>query len=227
MNPGTAHIIARVVKYAVILLGVGIGLSFLGASVQPVLAITLIVVVVMALALRGIASNFAAGIVLQTRHPIKLGDEVEIGGIVGTVAELNGRSVILHTVNGPHDPRGRTTRSSPSRSSTTPSRGAAQRGAGAGRMLRRRGRRRHRRARERGDGGRAMWHARKAVQVSVVTVSPTRLTLEVSFWHHPLKAVAVTSAVVVALALALESAGRPATVTSEPGAPPLIPPDEP
>ena len=55
---------------------------------------------VLVLALRGIADNFAASVVLQARHPIALGDEIESGDFVGVVTELNGRSVVIRTVDG-------------------------------------------------------------------------------------------------------------------------------
>lgn len=56
--------------------------------------------VVLALALRGIAENFAAGIVLQTRRPIEVGDEVDSLDYVGDVVEMNGRAVIIETFDG-------------------------------------------------------------------------------------------------------------------------------
>lgn len=47
--------------------------------------------VVLALVLRGIADNFAAGVVIQSRHPVRLGDEIDALRYVGTVRALNGR----------------------------------------------------------------------------------------------------------------------------------------
>ena len=76
VSPAVGLLIARIAKYVVILLGIGIGLSFLGASVQPLIAIAIIVGVILVIALRGVANNFAAGVVLQSRHPIKPGDEI-------------------------------------------------------------------------------------------------------------------------------------------------------
>lgn len=67
---------ARIAGYAVLLLGIGVALSVLGARVQPLLAVALLVGVVLVLALKGIADNFAAGVVIQTRQPIRLGDEI-------------------------------------------------------------------------------------------------------------------------------------------------------
>ena len=90
----------RLTKYLVYAVGVGVALAFLGASLQPILAAVVIVGVVMVLALRGIADNFASGIVLQTRRPVQLGDEIETLGHVGVVRDMNGRSVILETYDG-------------------------------------------------------------------------------------------------------------------------------
>jgi len=100
ITPEFAALAARLVKYFVVLLGVGVALSFLGAPLQPLLAGAIIVGVVVVIALRGISDNFAAGIVLQTRRPLKVGDEIETDGIAGTVKELNGRSVVIRTRDG-------------------------------------------------------------------------------------------------------------------------------
>jgi hypothetical protein len=63
----------RLTKYLVYAVGVGVAVAVLGASLQPILAAVVIVGVVMVLALRGIADNFASAIVLQTRRPVQLG----------------------------------------------------------------------------------------------------------------------------------------------------------
>jgi hypothetical protein len=68
-------------------------------------------------------------------------------------------------------------------------------------------------------------HRREGVRTLVQSIGDERLTARVQFWHHPLHGVPVTSAVVVAIADALSEAGWQGTVTSTPGAPPLIPPD--
>lgn len=76
----------------VIFLGVGIALSLLGAPIQPLIAAAIVIAVVLGLALRGIAENFAAGILLQTRRPIHVGDEIESLGHSGNVVEMNSRA---------------------------------------------------------------------------------------------------------------------------------------
>ena len=98
--PEIAVLAGRVVRYFVIVLGIGIALTTLGADMQPLLAATLVVAVAAALSLRGIAENFAAGVVLQTSRPIEAGDVVDIKGYTGTVREINGRAVVIETFDG-------------------------------------------------------------------------------------------------------------------------------
>jgi small conductance mechanosensitive channel len=92
-----ALVIANVVKYFVLLIGIGTALNFVGATVQPLTTAAIVAGVVAILLLRGIAGNFGAGLVLQTKGPFKPGDEVELMGYVGTVTELNGRAVVIET----------------------------------------------------------------------------------------------------------------------------------
>ena len=91
---------ARLAKYLVWLLGIGVALSFVGAQVQPFLTAALLVVVIVGIGLRGIAENFAAGLVIQTRRPIEIGDTVEMLGFAGEVTDTNASSVVLRTIDG-------------------------------------------------------------------------------------------------------------------------------
>ncbi|WP_285115116.1 mechanosensitive ion channel domain-containing protein [Leifsonia sp. fls2-241-R2A-40a] len=87
LSPDLVRRVARSPRLVVILLGVGVGvaIAFLGAPIQPVLALAIIVAVIAGLALRGISENFSAGVVLQTRRPFKVGDVVEVAGFTGVV----------------------------------------------------------------------------------------------------------------------------------------------
>ena len=67
--------------------------TFLGAQVQPILTASVLIGVVAILALRGVAENFAAGIILQTRRPIQLGDDVDVLDYSGIVREINSSQI--------------------------------------------------------------------------------------------------------------------------------------
>lgn len=100
LEPQQVRVAGRMVQYLILFLGAGIALTFLGAEVQPLIATVIIVAVIVALALRGIAENFASGIILQTRRPIRVGDEVDSLGFNGVVRDINTRSVVIETFDG-------------------------------------------------------------------------------------------------------------------------------
>ena len=86
---------ARITFYFLLLIGVGVAVTFVGAEVQPILTAAILIGVVATLALRGVAENFAAGIILQTRRPIELGDDIDVVEQAGIVREMNSRAVVL------------------------------------------------------------------------------------------------------------------------------------
>jgi small-conductance mechanosensitive channel len=94
------QLICRVTAWVVILLGISVAISLIGGNAAPIVTVLIIGAVILALALRGTAENFAAGIVLQTRGSIKVGDEIAALGFTGIVEELNGRSVVIRTIDG-------------------------------------------------------------------------------------------------------------------------------
>lgn len=223
ITEGAAILTARIVRYTIILLGVGVAFAFLGASIQPLVAIALIVVAVVFLALRGVSNNFAAGIILQTRHPLKVGDEIQSGDYVGTVKELNGRSVVLLTRDGRtvHVPNSDLLESALVNHSTL-------------------GRRRSdiflrcRAGLDRIDEISSIAvdaahsvegvRRRESVQTLVTLVDAERVFMTVRFWHHPLAAPAITSPVIQAISAALAGAGIESVVTTAEHEPPLVPP---
>ena len=223
ISEGAALLTARIARYAIILVGVGVAFAFLGASVQPLLAVAIIVGAIVVLALRGISNNFAAGVVLQTRHPIKVGDEIDVTGYIGTVKELNGRSVVIVTRDGRtvHVPNSQVLESPMvnhsalgHRRSDIQVRAAAE------------GSRVEELTALISDAAHAVdgVHRREPVAVIVQTVEADRLTLLVRFWHHPLTTATIVSPVVTAVAGALDAAGVRSTVTSDLPLAPLTPP---
>ncbi|GAA1794834.1 mechanosensitive ion channel family protein [Agromyces lapidis] len=224
LTVGVQRLAERIAVYSIWLLGIGISLSFLGASVQPVLAIALIVAVVLVLVLRGVADNFAASVVLQTRHPIALGDEIESGDFVGVVTELNGRAVVIRTVDGRtvHVPNGQVLQERLVNNSAHGARrseievrvAAGSDGAGSDEV---------RALVVEATNGAEGVHRRESVQLRPIALAPDRSVYRVRFWHHPLHGIAVTDAVVDAVSAALAAHGIAAVVTSDVPSAPLTP----
>ncbi|WP_382309740.1 mechanosensitive ion channel family protein [Herbiconiux sp. UC225_62] len=222
ITEGAAILTARIVRYAILLIGIGIGFAFLGASIQPLIAVALIVGAVIVLALRGVSNNFAAGIVLQTRHPIKVGDEIAVADYVGSVKELNGRSVVIVTRDGRtvHIPNAQMLESPLVNHSELGHRRSDIQVRAAAPV-----RRLDELTAVIVDAAHAVEgvHKREPVAVLVQGAEAGRITLLVRFWHHPLTAPTIVSPVITAIALALDKAGVRSTVTSEIPTPPLTP----
>ncbi|MGB4778450.1 mechanosensitive ion channel family protein [Microbacterium sp.] len=235
LPPGLIVFAARFTQYVILLLGIGVALAVLGANVQPLLAIVLIVGLVVVLVLRGVADNFAAGVLIQTRQSVRPGEELMVEGpdgdaIVGTVTELNSRSVILTTVDGRtvHVPNAQLvgstlvnhSRHGARRSEVQVRVDTSAQADGSPRVD--------------ADEVLSVLVAAAAgtpgvdadrVRALVSSLSPQRVTARLQFWHDPARAVPVSSDVVRATWAALTAAGWTATVTSSPGMPPVIPPD--
>lgn len=220
---------ARLVQYVLIFLGIGIALGFLGASIQPVLAVTIIAAVVIVLVLRGVADNFAAGVLVQSRQPVKLGEEILFEGpdgpLTGIVKDLNGRSVIVTTADGrtAHVPNIKLL----SDILINDSRHGARRSEVQVRITRSEGRALSdvvdllTDAAAQADGV----HTRESVHALIREISDERWIVRVQFWHHPLHGATVTSDVITTLAAALQQASIAAVVTDGAAPLPLTPPD--
>lgn len=214
---------ARIAGYLVLLMGVGLALAVLGVQLQPLLAVVLLIGVVLVLALRGIADNFAAGIVIQTRRPIHLGDWIEGLDHQGVVRELNSRSVVIETpdgrvvhlpnhqlLNNPiinHTAAGRRRTELEVRVAAVATRTseiielvleAAASATGV--------------------------RTDPAPSVTLLALEPERTTLTVQIWHDPADAASVASAAVQAIAERIRTAGVRGVVLASPAPSPLTPP---
>lgn len=227
VSPAATVVAGRIVQYTLLFLGIGVALAFLGANVQPVLAVVIIALVVVVLVLRGVADNFAASVIIQSRKPVVVGEEITVEGpdgnaLSGTVVELNSRAVVFETFDGrtAHVPNGRIV----SETFTNNTRKGVRRSEVQVRVERRgvpvedlvaalQG------AVASADGVREP----DRVSLIVISVSPERLTGRLQFWHEPQDAVGVTSSVVRVISALYAARGWEGTATSDPGLPPLVP----
>ncbi|QDE34817.1 mechanosensitive ion channel [Microbacterium foliorum] len=230
ISDSVAQLAARLTQYVILLGGIGIGLAFLGANVQPLLAMTAVAVVVLILVLRGVADNFAAGVLLQSRRPIQIGEQLTIGvldePVEGIVRELNGRSVVVETSDGRtiHVPNATLL----SEVLVNDSRYGARRSEVVVRA---------RLSDEiqlqsisdlivEATRSAAGVHTREPPTATIVYASTTRSIIEVRFWHHPLQANAVSSDVVRRISQILAESGITYAVTGQSATKPLPAPEE-
>lgn len=78
---------------------VAVTLEVLGFSLAPLLVLLLLLVAIILL-LRPLMTNLSSGFLLQLRRALAAGDVVLTNDVLGTVHEINARTVVLHTSDG-------------------------------------------------------------------------------------------------------------------------------
>jgi small-conductance mechanosensitive channel len=100
MDAALALLLARLVGYVVIAVGLVYSLEALGVRVGPVLGALGIAGIALAFAFQDILENFVAGILLQLKRPFTFGDQVLINDHEGTVRNVDSRLVTIDTPDG-------------------------------------------------------------------------------------------------------------------------------
>lgn len=83
------RLIANIIKYVLMLVGVAVALTALEIDVTPVLAAIGATGLVVGLALQQSLSNVASGLMILVNRPFDVGDVVTAGGVTGTVRQMN------------------------------------------------------------------------------------------------------------------------------------------
>lgn len=97
LDTGQQYAYARITGYMVFLIGLVIGIESAGVNLNSLLVVGGAVGIGIGLGLQGLANNFVSGLVLLFERPIKLGDRIEVGGVLGDVVRMAGRSTWVCT----------------------------------------------------------------------------------------------------------------------------------
>ena len=95
-----ARFVGRVVQNVLVLVGLVYALNVLGVQIGPLIGALGITGIAIAFALTAILENVFASVLLKTRRPIRVGDQVSTNGHSGTVEEINFRAVVLRNFDG-------------------------------------------------------------------------------------------------------------------------------
>jgi small conductance mechanosensitive channel len=95
-----ARFAARVVQNLVVLVGLLYALTALGVQIGPLVGALGVTGIAIAFAVTAILENVFASVMLKTRRPIRVGDQVWTKERTGTVTEINFRAVVLDSFDG-------------------------------------------------------------------------------------------------------------------------------
>jgi small conductance mechanosensitive channel len=94
------RVLGRFLSVVVVGVGVLFALDALGVKIGPLLGALGVGGIALAFAAQDILQNFIAGVLLQVRHPFRLGDQIQSGDYEGTVDDINLRTTELTTYDG-------------------------------------------------------------------------------------------------------------------------------
>ncbi|EOU3061563.1 TPA: small-conductance mechanosensitive channel MscS [Yersinia enterocolitica] len=94
-----ADFLAAMVRYSILAFTIVAVLGRLGVQTASVIAVIGAAGLAVGLALQGSLSNFAAGVLLVAFRPFKAGEYVDLGGVAGTVVQVQIFSTTLRTVD--------------------------------------------------------------------------------------------------------------------------------
>lgn len=94
----------RFVRLVITGIGVLIALELLDATalVSAALGIAGVIGIALGFAFRNIVENYLAGVLLRTRNPFAVGDQIQVGDFIGSVVRLTSRDTVLMTFDGNH-----------------------------------------------------------------------------------------------------------------------------
>ena len=94
----------RFIRVLVTGIGVLIALELLDATalVSAALGIAGVIGIALGFAFRNIVENYLAGVLLSTRNPFAIGDQIQVGDFTGSVVRLTSRDTVLMTYDGNH-----------------------------------------------------------------------------------------------------------------------------
>lgn len=95
-----ARFAARLVRNLVVLVGLLYALTALGVQIGPLVGALGVTGIAIAFAVTAILENVFASVMLKTRRPIRVGDQVWTNDRAGTVTEINFRAVVLDSFDG-------------------------------------------------------------------------------------------------------------------------------
>ncbi|MDX2098528.1 MAG: mechanosensitive ion channel [Leptolyngbyaceae cyanobacterium bins.59] len=100
IDRGTQEAAATVISYLLTGFGIVIVLQSAGLNLSSLAVLAGVLGIGIGFGLQNLASNFISGITILFERPIKVGDFIEVDGLMGTVEKISIRSTVIRTIDG-------------------------------------------------------------------------------------------------------------------------------
>jgi small-conductance mechanosensitive channel len=100
LEPGVEGAISGLTRYVIVGSGLLLALASLGIDASHIALVAGALGVGVGFGLQGLVANFIAGIVLMLERPVRLGDFIEVGDLIGRVERIGFRSSTVRALDG-------------------------------------------------------------------------------------------------------------------------------
>jgi small-conductance mechanosensitive channel len=97
MSNANQHAANTVLGHAILIIGTLFGFQWMGVGIGVLAVFAGVVGIGVGFGIQNIASNFISGLIITFGQPIKVGDLIEVDGVMGEVKEVSGRSTTIET----------------------------------------------------------------------------------------------------------------------------------
>lgn len=92
LDQGLRFAIGKILRYAIMTIGVIVALSTVGIDTSAVMAGGAVLLVGIGFGLQKLAENFVSGLLLLIERPVRKGDFIDVAGVLGTVEDIGLRA---------------------------------------------------------------------------------------------------------------------------------------
>jgi small-conductance mechanosensitive channel len=100
LRTGVPIAISTIVGYVLVVTGSVLAMAALGIDLTKVTLLAGALGIGVGLGLQNVVSNFASGLILMLERPINVGDQIDVGGVIGEVRRIGVRSSTIRTSQG-------------------------------------------------------------------------------------------------------------------------------
>jgi small-conductance mechanosensitive channel len=93
----TTHSVATIIRYVILVIGLMIVIQTAGIDLSTLSILAGALGVGIGFGLQNITNNFISGLIILFEQPIKVGDRIEVGNIVGDVTRISARATMVLT----------------------------------------------------------------------------------------------------------------------------------
>lgn len=99
LDKGIELAILKILHYLMVGLGIIVAVQFIGLNLTSLAVVFGLLSVGIGFGLQNIVSNFISGLIILFERPIKIGDRVTIGGVLGDVENISLRATHIRTID--------------------------------------------------------------------------------------------------------------------------------